>query len=70
MEEMKAMILQLQRLLQLDVIRLTGGEPLLFKGIVELVQALKEKDMPVVKITTNGFRLPELAFPPGRCRCG
>jgi cyclic pyranopterin phosphate synthase len=63
MEEMKALILQLQRLLQLQVIRLTGGEPLLFKGIVELVQALKLDDAPVVKITTNGFRLPELAIP-------
>lgn len=63
MEEMKSMILQLQQLLQLDVIRLTGGEPLLFKRIVELVQALKEKGVPVVKITTNGFRLPELALP-------
>ena len=43
-------------------VRLTGGEPLVRKGVVDLVAALK--DMPGIEnvsMTTNGVLLPEMA---------
>ncbi len=43
-------------------VRLTGGEPLVRKGVVELVQALH--DMPEIEnisMTTNGVLLPQMA---------
>ena len=45
-------------------IRLTGGEPLVRKGIVDLVQriaALSAHGLEEVTLTTNGTRLPEMA---------
>ena len=43
-------------------VRLTGGEPLVRKGVVDLVAALK--DMPGIEnisMTTNGVLLPQMA---------
>lgn len=60
-EELTALILKLHRLLGLETIRLTGGEPLLFKGIVELVKQLKAAGVPRVTLTTNGVLLGKLA---------
>ncbi len=43
-------------------IRLTGGEPLVRKGIVGLVQAIKQiKGIESVALTTNGILLPTMA---------
>lgn len=50
--------------LGVDKVRLTGGEPTLRQGVVELVQALRA--IPGIKrlaMTTNGVRLAELARP-------
>lgn len=49
-------------------VRLTGGEPTLRRGLVELVAALSSVRLPTgealeVVMTTNGERLPELALP-------
>lgn len=45
-------------------IRLTGGEPLVRNGIVELVQSLSALDgLDELAMTTNGALLPELATP-------
>src|SRR3989338_5837859 len=45
-------------------IRLTGGEPLLRKNIVELVHSLSLlAPRPTLALTTNGSLLPELAAP-------
>ncbi len=45
-------------------IRLTGGEPLLRRGIVSLVERLARlPDLKDLSMTTNGTRLPELAVP-------
>ena len=45
-------------------IRLTGGEPLVRRGVVELVRALKAlPELEELALTTNGILLPELAGP-------
>ncbi len=48
-------------------IRLTGGEPLMRRDIVELVQTIAAIDgVSDLSLTTNGFRLAELAEPLAR----
>ena len=43
-------------------IRLTGGEPLVRKGIVDFIRQLKEmKALEDISLTTNGYFLPEMA---------
>jgi cyclic pyranopterin phosphate synthase len=50
--------------LGVKVVRLTGGEPLLRKGIVELVAKLaKTPGLEDLSLTTNGYFLSELAKP-------
>jgi cyclic pyranopterin phosphate synthase len=50
--------------LGVKVVRLTGGEPLLRKGIVELVARLaKTPGLEDLSITTNGYFLSELVKP-------
>jgi GTP 3',8-cyclase len=49
-------------------VRLTGGEPLLRKGIVDFVRDLRQLDTPNgepldIAVTTNGHLLPDLAGP-------
>ncbi len=44
-------------------VRLTGGEPLLRRGVVDLVRMLSELGLDQVLLTTNGLRLAELAGP-------
>ncbi len=55
-------IVQLHKVLDLNAIRITGGEPTLFKGLVGLVNEISKLDIPI-KLTTNGFLLAELAEP-------
>jgi len=47
--------------LRLDTVRLTGGEPLLYPGLSELVRGIRAIGIPQVKMTTNGFLLERLA---------
>jgi len=54
---------RLHRQLQLETIRLTGGEPLLYHGLVELIRGIRELGIPSIKLTTNGFLLERLAVP-------
>ena len=50
--------------LGVDKIRLTGGEPLVRKGIVDLVQMLSKLDgIKDLAMTTNGLLLTEMAAP-------
>src|SRR5882757_2683711 len=49
--------------LGLDTIRLTGGEPLLYHGLVELIRGIRHWEIPSIKLTTNGFLLERLAAP-------
>lgn len=43
-----------------DTIRLTGGEPTLYKGLVELINKLSEFQVPI-KMTSNGYLLSKMA---------
>ena len=56
-------IQQLHSALQLETVRLTGGEPLLYHELVPLVEGLKQTGIPKIKLTTNGFLLERLAMP-------
>ncbi len=50
--------------LGINKIRLTGGEPLVRRGVVELVRMLKAlPGLEELSLTTNGILLPELARP-------
>lgn len=52
---------QLHQVLNLDTIRFTGGEPLLYKELPELVKSVKLTGIDNLKITTNGLLLKGLA---------
>lgn len=43
----------------LNVIRLTGGEPLLFKKLPELIKGILDIGIENIKITTNGLQLSQ-----------
>lgn len=50
--------------LGVDKIRLTGGEPTVRRGVVELVRAIKAiPGIQTISMTTNGVKLAELARP-------
>ncbi|MBC7389443.1 MAG: radical SAM protein [Opitutaceae bacterium] len=55
-------IIQLNEVLELDAIRFTGGEPTLYKELVQLVSEISKLSIPL-KLTTNGFLLDKLAEP-------
>lgn len=59
--EFIAIIKSILRHTSLETVRLTGGEPTLFKDLAPLVKALKELDIPRVVLTTNGFLLKRKA---------
>ena len=61
LDEFIKIIKSLLRHTTLDTIRLTGGEPTLFKDLVPLVKALKDLGTPRVVLTTNGFLLKRKA---------
>ncbi|HKY39635.1 MAG TPA: GTP 3',8-cyclase MoaA [Polyangiaceae bacterium] len=46
---------------ELRKVRLTGGEPLLRKGLPDLVAMLRRQSSPAIALTTNGVLLPPLA---------
>src|SRR5882757_4781500 len=56
------MIAKLHGQLGLDSIRLTGGEPLLYQGLTELIRGVRDLGIPAIKLTTNGFLLERLAL--------
>src|SRR5882757_510112 len=49
--------------LGLGTIRLTGGEPLLYAGLVELIAGIRSIGILDIKLTSNGFLLERLAAP-------
>lgn len=61
--QLLAMIDRLHTRLQLDTIRLTGGEPLLYPGLVDLIRGIKDMGISQIRLTTNGFLLERLALP-------
>ena len=54
-------IQQLHSILQLETVRLTGGEPLLYHELVVLIKGIKQMGISKIKLTTNGFLLERLA---------
>jgi cyclic pyranopterin phosphate synthase len=54
-------ITALHSMLQLDTIRLTGGEPLLYKELESLVYGIREIGIKNIKMTTNGSLLEQKA---------
>ncbi len=56
-------IRQLHAVLQVETIRLTGGEPLLYHELIPLIKGITAIGIPKIKITTNGFLLERLAKP-------
>lgn len=56
-------ILNVARRLGVRSIRLTGGEPLVRKGIVEFVRSVRAMGFEDVAMTTNGMELARLAQP-------
>jgi cyclic pyranopterin phosphate synthase len=61
--ELANIIFQLHQQLELEVIRLTGGEPLLSPHLIPLIKEIKKLSIPKIKLTTNGFLLERLAQP-------
>jgi len=47
----------LHEVLGLETIRLTGGEPTLYRELVPLVEAIRKIGIPAIKMTTNGSLL-------------
>ncbi|MEI6945982.1 GTP 3',8-cyclase MoaA [Paraflavisolibacter sp. H34] len=48
--------------LSLKTIRLTGGEPLLYPQLAQVVKGVKELGIPQIRLTTNGFLLQKQAL--------
>lgn len=59
--ELTSIIKNLNGVLNLQTIRFTGGEPLLFKDLPKLVAGIKELGIEDLKLTTNGVLLDRLA---------
>jgi len=59
--EILLMVNSLHSLLNLEVIRLTGGEPTLYRELIPLIKGLKAIGIPFIKMTSNAFLLKNKA---------
>ena len=55
--ELLKIVQKLHKKLNLASVRLTGGEPLLYQKLAELIKGLNLIGIPKIKMTTNGFLL-------------
>ncbi|MDH4127574.1 MAG: radical SAM protein [Spirochaetota bacterium] len=55
--EYAGMVDKINKILNLKAVRLTGGEPTLYKPLVSLVNKLKLVGIPKIHLTTNGSKL-------------
>ena len=62
-QDLSNIIQQLHQALDLEVIRLTGGEPLLSPHLIPIIKEVKGLGISKIKLTTNGFLLERLAKP-------
>jgi cyclic pyranopterin phosphate synthase len=62
-EDLLQRIAHLHQHLQLDTVRLTGGEPTLYHQLIEVISGVKNIGIKNISITTNGFLLEKLAAP-------
>ena len=60
-EQLTSIISTLHTNLQLETIRFTGGEPLLYKDLIKIVRSVKQLGIDNLKITTNGVLLESIA---------
>ncbi len=60
-EDLLRIIEQLHKQLDLETIRLTGGEPLLYPYLKEVISQVKTMGIPQIKLTTNAFLLERQA---------
>ncbi|PRY52810.1 cyclic pyranopterin phosphate synthase [Arcticibacter pallidicorallinus] len=60
-DELLKLIAKLHERLDLSVVRLTGGEPLLYKELPELVRGIRNLGINNLKLTTNGLLLEKMA---------
>lgn len=54
-------IAQLHQQLDLQTIRFTGGEPLLYRELPQIIEGVKALGIPDIKLTTNAFLLDRMA---------
>ncbi len=59
--ELAELIKQLSSLLDIETVRLTGGEPLLYSDILPLTELLQANGTKSIKMTTNGYLLKQKA---------
>jgi len=60
LDNMVRTIAGLNDLLPLETIRLTGGEPTLFKGLIPLVKNINALGITNIKMTSNGYLLADM----------
>ncbi|WP_207532010.1 GTP 3',8-cyclase MoaA [Desertivirga arenae] len=60
-DALSAIISQLHHSLQLETVRFTGGEPLLYKDLIKIIRSVKQLGIDDLKITTNGLLLENIA---------
>jgi cyclic pyranopterin phosphate synthase len=60
-EKLLSNISRLHSLLQFETIRLTGGEPLLYGDLIQVIKGVKALGISNIKLTTNGFLLEKVA---------
>ena len=61
MDQLIQVVAELKTLLPLDTIRLTGGEPTLYKGLIPLIKGLHHLGISDMKMTSNGYLLADMA---------
>ncbi len=60
-EDFTRLINGVHRLTGLKSIRLTGGEPLLYQNLIQLIQEIQKIGIPDIRLTTNAYYLKESA---------
>lgn len=63
LSELLDTIRRLHAQLDLDTVRLTGGEPLLYHDLIGMIAGIRDLGISHIKLTTNGFLLQRLALP-------
>jgi GTP 3',8-cyclase len=61
LEQLVHTVAALTKILPIDTIRLTGGEPTLFKELIPLIKALNDLGITNIKMTSNGYLLAGMA---------
>jgi cyclic pyranopterin phosphate synthase len=59
--ELAGLVKHLSELLDIETVRLTGGEPLLYHDLIPLIEALKANGTKHIKMTTNAYMLARKA---------